>query len=75
MFWRQLWPAKIKTNTVKSFNFIGTNIRGLMAMDVFVDTWIQKFKIIRNITKINKYIIGILNSWIVLPMKYTELKV
>jgi len=43
-----------------------------MAMDVFVDTWIQKFKIMRNITKISKYIIGILNSWIVLPMKYTE---
>jgi len=62
-------------DTVKTFNVVGTKFRGLMAMAVFVDTWIRGFQIILNITKVNKYVVGILNSWIVLPTKYTKLNV
>ena len=48
-------------NPVKSFNFVGTKFRGLTMMDMFVDTWVCGFQIIRNITKVKKYFIGILN--------------
>jgi len=33
------------------------------------------FQITRNITEVNKYLSGILNSWLVLPMKYEKLNV
>ena len=29
--------------TVKSFSFVGTKFRGLMMMDMFVDTWFGEF--------------------------------
>jgi len=29
--------------TVKSFNFVGTKLRGLTSLDIFVDTWIYGF--------------------------------
>jgi len=44
-------------------------------IDIFADTWIRRFQIILYITKVNKYFIVILNSWVVLPMKYMELNV
>jgi len=51
----------IQRITLKSFNCIGTKFLGLMTLDTFMDTWIQGFKIIRNITKHeNKYFVGIL---------------
>jgi len=48
-----------------------------MTMDMFVDIGICGFQItcIFNITKVNKYFVGILNSWIVLLTKYTKLNV
>jgi len=57
--------------------FVSTKFRGLMTMDMFVDIGICGFQItcIFNITKVNKYFVGILNSWIVLPTKYTKLNV
>jgi len=54
-----------------SFNFVGTNFHGLTMMG----TWICGFQIIRNITKVNKYFVWILNSWIAKPMKNTKLNV
>ena len=36
---------------------------------------IRGFQIILNTTKVNKYFVGILNLWIVLPTKYTKLNV
>jgi len=50
---------------VKSFNFVGMKFWGLTTMD----TWIHGIQIIRHITKVTKYFVGILNSWIALPMK------
>jgi len=41
-------------------------------VDMFVDTWIRGFQLKSNITKVNKYFVGILNSWIALPMKNTK---
>ena len=57
------------------FIFMGTNFRGLLAKDIFVDTFIRGFQIIRNITKVNIYFVGILNSCIGLPTKYIKLNV
>ena len=57
--------------TVKSLNFMCTKFRGLMTMDMFVDTGIHVFQIIPNITKVNKYFVGILNSWVPLPTNKT----
>jgi len=54
---------------------MGTKFRGLMTMDMFVDTLICWFKMIHNITKENKYFIGILNLWIALPLKNMKLNV
>ena len=49
---------------------------GLMTLDMFmVDTWIREFRIICNITEVNSYLVGILNSWIVIPKKYAKLNV
>ena len=52
-------------------NFIDTKFHGVMIKGMFVDTLIYKFLIIQNITnlKVKKYFYGILNLWIVLPMK------
>jgi len=44
-------------------------------MDMFVDIWIRGFQIIFKITKVKKYIIGILNSWTALPTKEMKLNV
>jgi len=33
----------LNTITMKSFHFMGTNYRGLVMMDTFVDTWIRGF--------------------------------
>jgi len=46
--------------------------RGLMTIDMFVDPCICGFQIIHNITKVNKYFVRILNSWIALPTKHTK---
>jgi len=54
---------------VKTFNLMGTKLHGLMTTDMFMDTWIHGFQIIRNITRVNKYFVGFLNSWIALPTK------
>ena len=62
--------------TVKSFSFVDTNnFCGLTTMDMFVDTWMCGFQVILNTTGVNIYFVGILNSWIVLPMTYTKLNV
>jgi len=61
--------------TGKSFHFVDTKLRGLMTLDMFMDTWICGYKIIQNITKVNYYFIGILNFWIVLHTKYMKLRV
>jgi len=61
--------------TVKSLNFMGMKFRGLTTLDMFVDTWFRGFQIIYNITKVNKYFCVTLNSWIVLPPKYTKLNI
>jgi len=60
---------------VKSFNVMGTKCFGLIMMDMFVDILICGFQIIRIITKANKYFVGILNSWVALPMKNMKLNV
>jgi len=49
--------------------------RGLTKLDMFVDTWIYGLQIKHNITKVNNYFVGILNSWIALQMKYSKLNV
>ena len=69
-----LWPLFI-TVTVKYFNFVGTTFRSLTNTDMCVDTWIREFQSIRNMTKVNKFFVGILNSLIALPTKYTQLNV
>jgi len=65
----------INNNTVKSFNFMGRKLCGLMTMDMFMDTLICGFQIICNITKVIKYFVGILKSKIALPTKNTKLYV
>ena len=60
---------------VKSFNYIGIKFRSLRSMDVFVDILIHGFQIILYITKVNKYLVGILKSLNVRPTKYMELNV
>jgi len=40
---------------------MGKKLCGLTTMDMFVDTLICGFQIIRNITKVNKYSVEILN--------------
>jgi len=56
---------------------MGTKFHGLTTMNMFVDSWILLFQIIRStfcITKVNNYIVGILNLWIALPTKKHEIK-
>jgi len=55
--------------------FMGTKFHGLTTMDMFMYTWICGFQILFNITKVNKYFVEILSSWIALPTKYTKLNV
>jgi len=38
--------SKHSINTVKSFNFMGTQFRGLTTMDMFMDTFIHGLQII-----------------------------
>jgi len=52
---------------------MGTKFRGLTTMDMFMDTWICRFQIILNITKVDKYFVGIFNLCIFLPTNYTKL--
>jgi len=42
-----------------------------MTLDMFMDTYLSfvDFQILCNITKVNNYFIGNLNSWIALPTK------
>jgi len=61
--------------TVKSFNFVSTNFRGLTTLDMLQETLIHGFLMICNITKVYKYFLGITNLWIALPTKYTKLNV
>jgi len=78
LLWNRIFVHNYKIilrHTVKSFNFVGTKFHSLMTMDMFVDTWIHGFQIILNITKVNKYFIGILNLCIPLPKKYRNLNV
>ena len=50
--------------------FLGMEFRGLTTMDMlFVNTWICGFQIILQITKVNNYFVGILNSRIAQPIK------
>jgi len=46
---------------VKSFNFVGTKFYSFTTLDMFMAIWICGFQIICNITKENKYFVGILN--------------
>ena len=69
----RLHMAFTNKNTVKSFYFIGMKFCGLTMMDMFL--WTLEFQIIHSITKLNKFFVGILNSWIALPMKNTKLNV
>jgi len=62
-------------NSGESFNFVGTKCYGLATLDMFVDTWICGFQIMCSNNNMNKYFIGILNSWIALPTKYMKLNV
>ena len=41
-------------------------------MYMFVDTLIHGFQTVSNITKVNKYIFAMFNSWIALPTKFTK---
>jgi len=52
--------------------FMGTKCRGLTMIRMFMDTWIWGFKIIHNITRVNKCFVGILILWIALPTKNTK---
>jgi len=58
-----------RAGTEKSLNFMGTKFRGLMMMDIFVDTWIRWVQTTHNITKVNKYFCGTLNSLNRLPWR------
>jgi len=53
-------------HTVKSTDFMGTEFGALTTMDMFMDILICGLHIVLNITRMNKYFIGILNSWIAL---------
>ena len=58
---------------LKSFNSVGTKFRGLMGMDMFMDTEFVDFQIVHKISYIlylNKYFIGVFNSWIKNPTEY-----
>jgi len=46
---------------------MGTKFRGLMILDMFVDTWIQGFQSICNIIKVKMFFVMILNLRIALP--------
>ena len=61
-----------KSNTVKSFYFVRAKFRGLMMMDMFEDTWTRGFWNLTHNFKLNQHFVVILNSWIVIPMKYTK---
>ena len=54
---------------------MGRKLRCLTTMDMFMDTLICGFLIICNITKVNKYFVGILKSKIALPTKNIKLYV
>jgi len=71
---RVTWETGLSNHYCESFNFVGMKLRGLTTLDMFV-TWICKFQLICNITKMNNYIVVILNSWIALPTKYMKLNV
>lgn len=47
---------------------MGIKFSGMTSLEMFVDTWIR-------ITKVNKYFVGIINSWIALPLKCMKLNV
>jgi len=50
--------------------------RCLMGMDMLMYTWICGFKLYALLNlKANKYLVGILNSWIALPTKHMLLNV
>jgi len=59
--------------TVKSFYFVGTSFQWLTTRDMFVDILSHGFQVIFNITKVNKYFIGILKPC--MPTKYIKLNV
>jgi len=68
---------ELRESTVKLLYFVGTKFRGLMTLDMFMDTGISGFQIIWNITnlKVTEYFVGILSLWITLPIIYTKLNV
>ena len=55
--------------TVKSFLFCGHQISLIDDNGHVRGPWLCGFQIIFNITKVNKYFVGIFNKWIALPMK------
>jgi len=59
---------------MKSFHFMGTKFSGLTMKDMFVDTWICWFQIIRNIIKVKNHFDGFLKSRIPLSTKKQEIK-
>jgi len=72
---RTIWSyyaTQFFTHTVKSFNFMGLKFRGWTRMDMFVQTWIYGFQIIK---KIGKYFIWVFNLCIAPPTKYTKLNI
>jgi len=75
--WTWLLSSIIFENnyTVKSYNFVVIKLRGWTLMGLFVDTWIREhvFQFILHITKVNKYFVGMLNSWNVIPTNYRTL--
>ena len=76
--WSESWRvAKSQhfRSTVRSFYFMGTQLRGSTTMAMGVDKWICGFQNTLNIIHVNKYFIRILHSGNVLPTKYTKLNV
>ena len=59
---------------VKSLNFIGTNswFDDNEHVSGHLNSWILKLEC--NNTALNNYYVGILNSWIAIPTRYTKLK-
>ena len=55
---------------MKSFNFVGIKFRGLTTL-----RHLRGFEIKCIITKVNKYFVGYLNTWIALTTKNTKLNV
>ena len=63
------------TSTVKTFYLVVIKVQVETTMDKFLDIRTHWFQIIFDITKVNKYLIGILNSWIALATKDRKLNV